>query len=99
MSAQGTLPQSILRQFSIIEWLSDGYKTSGIPGIVQSANSSLIAATTEGRVATTRPAVGNACLCYGVLASKYDSRNVDIDIVIKLTADGRKSYDDKRRGH
>ena len=76
----------------MFEWLSDGYETFRIPGIVQSANGTLIAAT-EGRVATTRPAVGNASLCYGVLASKYDSGCVDKDIiVIKLSSDGGERW-------
>ena len=81
----------ILRDISVFEWLSDGYKTFRIPGIVQSANGTLIAAT-EGRVAATRPAVGNASLCYGVLASKYDGGCVDKDIVIKLSSDGGERW-------
>ena len=81
----------ILRDISVFEWLSDGYKTFRIPGIIQSANGTLIAAT-EGRVATTRPAVGNASLCYGVLASKYDSGCVDKDIVIQLSSDGGERW-------
>ena len=81
----------ILMDISVFEWLSDGYKTFRIPGIVQSANGTLIAAT-EGRVAITRPGVGNGSLCYGVLASKYDSGCVDKDIVIKLSSDGGERW-------
>ena len=37
----------------MFEWLSDGYQTFRIPGIVQSANGALKAATAEGRVAAS----------------------------------------------
>ena len=76
----------VLADIPVYRWLSEGYKTFRIPGIVQSAKGTIITAA-EGRVSTDRPYVGNASICYGQLASRHDGSCVDKDIVVKISKD------------
>lgn len=80
-----------LQDYEVYSKLSENYMTFRIPGLIVAANKTLLAFA-EGRVATDKPIIGNASVCYGTLASILDSRCVDKDIVVKRSYDGGQSW-------